>query len=826
MDQLNDFCSELSRTKYHFKMKTRITLTLFALIISSSIMFSQAAFRGLIKGRVTDSATGDPFSNVTVALYSLPDSTLRGGVATDDAGEFMLQAVSEGSYYIVLSFIGYQSQVFPFVLAADAPETDLGEFFLREVTGDAGDVTVTAVRPQVIYQQDKKVVRVDEFRQAGATTLAQVLENVPSVTTDIEGNVLLRGSSNYTLLIDGNPAPQTGANLLRQIPAEMVETIEVMTNPSAKYDPDGTAGIINLILKKQQQAGFNGMVTLMAGLGGKYTGDARLNYRKGKVNIFAGLTGMRYGTDVSVDLLRETELPGGQLLMDSYLDQNVLMKTGSFNGGADITFNERNTLTVSGTFGPINQSVEIATKVFRDYRETSTLEYALNTNDLVLKGFMFNPSLNFTHKFRREGEKIRFNLFGGGAMVDISQYLSESETDNQWVPGSVLPVLRESVLTLDLLDIRIKADYERPVGEKSKLEAGLQYNTMSDSDNNNFRNYDHGAGTWVPDNIYSNEFSFGRDILSGYTTWSSGLGKFNYQLGLRGEYEYRIIDQITLNEEYSYDKFSLFPTVHVTRPMKNNQQLQLSYSRRINRPNWNVLNPFPQFIDDQTIARGNPQVRPEYTGSWELNYQRQVKIGSLSAESFYRQSNDLISNIVVTDDEGTLFLTSANANRSHSAGLEFMANLQPVNWLRMMVSGSGYYYLLDDETISTGVDESTFTWNMNSNLIFLFSPTTRFSLQGMYTGPSINIQGRTRGAFMLNAGLSQSLMKQKLNLSLGFRDILGSYKIRSTSEGMNFKVTTIAVPEQRVLTLTATYNFNNYQRRADQQESLDMNFIR
>ena len=729
-------------------MKSRITLTLLMLIMASPLMLSQTSFRGAVKGRVIESATGVPFSNVTVALYSLPDSTLRGGVATDDSGEFLLQAASEGSYYIVMSFVGYQSQVFPFILAADVAETDLGDFSLREVTGDAGDVTVTAVRPQVIYQQDKKVVRVDEFRQAGATTLAQVLENIPSVTTDIEGNVLLRGSSNFTLLIDGNPAPQTGGNLLRQIPAEMVESIEVMTNPSAKYDPDGTAGIINLILKKQQQAGFNGMVSLMAGLGGKYTGDARFNYRKGKVNLFAGLTGMRYGTEVSVDLTRETVLPAGEFLMDSYLDQAVIMKTGSFNGGADINFNERNSLTVSGTFGPIDQNVAISTRVFRDYRATSTQEFALNTNDLSLKGFMYNPSLNFTHKFRREGEKIRFNLFGGGAMVDITQSLSESETDNQWAPVSGLPVKRESVLTLDLMDIRLKTDYERPVGEKSKLEAGLQYNIMSDSDNNSFRNFDHGSGTWLPDNLYSNEFSFNRDIWSVYTTWSSGLGKFNYQLGLRGEYEYRTIDQITLNEEYNYDKFSLFPTVNVTRPMKENQQVQLSYSRRINRPNWNMLNPFPQFIDEQTIAKGNPQVRPEYTGSWELNYQRQVKIGFLSAESFYRQSNDLITSVVIVDDEGTVFLTSGNANRSHSAGLEFMANLQPVKWLRFMVSGSSYYYLLDDDLQSPDTDESTFTWNMNSNFIFLFTPNTRFSLQGVYTGPSINPQGRTSGAFM------------------------------------------------------------------------------
>lgn len=807
-------------------MKTRITFTLMMLIAASSLLISQTTFRGVVKGRVLNSSTGEPFGNVTVALWSLPDSTLRGGTATDSSGEFILQAASEGSYYIVLSFVGYQSQVFPFILAADVPETDLGDFTMREVTGDAGDVTVTAVRPQVIYQQDKKVVRVDEFRKAGATTLAQILENVPSVTTDLEGNVLLRGSSKYTLLIDGNPAPQTGGNLLRQIPAEMVESIEVMTNPSARYDPDGTAGIINLILKKQQQAGFNGMVTLMAGLGGKYTGDARFNYRKGKVNLFAGVTGMRYGTEVSVDLSREATLPGGSFMMDSWLDQDIVMKTGSFNGGADINFDERNSLTVSGTFGPINQGVMISTRVLRSYGSASTTSYALNNNDLALTGYMFNPSVNYTHKFKRKGEQIRFNLFGGGAMVEIAQSLSEYETDNRWVPVAGLPLLRESVLALDLMDIRLKADYERPVGERSKLEAGLQYNIMNDTDNNNFRNYDHGSDTWVPDNQYSNEFSFNRDIWSAYSTWSSALGKFNYQIGLRGEYEYRIIDQITLNEKYNYDKFSLFPTAHITRPLKNNQQLQLSYSRRINRPNWNVLNPFPQFIDEQTIARGNPQVRPEYTGSWELNYQKQVKIGFMSAESFYRQSNDLITSVVVVDDEGTVFLTSGNANRSHSAGLEFMANLQPVKWLRLMASGSTYYYLLDEEVPTPDIDKSTFTWNLTSNFIFLFTSSTRFSLQGVYTGPSINPQGSTSGAFMLNAGLSQSLMKQKLSLSLGFRDILGSYRIKSISEGAGFKVKTVAIPEQRVLTLTATYNFNNYQRRTDQQESLDMNFIR
>jgi outer membrane receptor protein involved in Fe transport len=349
---------------------------------------------------------------------------------------------------------------------------------------------------------------------------------------------------------------------------------------------------------------------------------------------------------------------------------------------------------------------------------------------------------------------------------------------------------------------------------------------LYEDNGNAFSNFDPLLGQWVPDAVYSNDFTFSRDVISAYSTWSSKAGKFSYQLGLRGEYTNRSIKQITLDEEYDYRKFSLFPSVHLTRELGKNQQLQASFSRRINRPGRNVLNPFPQYIDNQTIVTGNPEVRPELTGSWELNYQKQVKIGMISLETFYRQSNDLISSVLELDEDGIFYMTSRNSNRSHSAGAEFMVNIQPVNWFRFMTSGSSYYYLLDDESLAADAEESTFTWNMNSNAIFLISPSTRLSLSGMYTGPSINVQGRTSGAFMLNGGFSQSFLGQKLSLSLGFRDILGTYKIKSTSSGDNFTFSSNIIPEQQVVTLTLTYNFNNFQRRMDQQESIDMNFIR
>jgi outer membrane receptor protein involved in Fe transport len=797
-----------------------------SLLLLTVILSAQTSFRGVIRGRIMEESTDKPFSNVTVAIYSMPDSTLKGGVATDENGVFTLQGVDEGSYYLIMSFVGYKSEIFPFLLTSDVAETDLGDFVLSEARGDAGSATVVAARPQVIYEQDKKIVRVEEFRKAGASTLAQVLENVPSVTTDSEGNVLLRGSSGYTLLIDGKPAPAMGTSLLKQIPPDMVESIEIMTNPSARYDPDGTAGIINLIMKKQKQAGFNGMLSVMAGLGDKYSQDAQVNWRKNRVNLFGGVSAMQYKTDVAGTITRETTMPGGVTLLDTELEQNAKIGSLNFNAGADITVSEQGSATVSGRFGPMLNEVEVINRLSTLYPEAATPDFSLYSNNIKVDGFFYNPSINYNHNFREKGGKLLLTVFAGGMEGDITQLLNETATNSQWTSTVGSPDIRESVLNLDIRDVRMKVDYEKPVGEKSKLETGYQYMVLTEDNDNNFRIYNSTEGTWATDDEYSNRFTMNRNVHALYTTFSSAAGKMSYQAGLRGEYVDRLLTQVTAGDAYSYEKFNLFPSAHITRTFKDNQQLQLSFSRRINRPGRNVLNPFPQFLDNQTIVKGNPEVRPEFTGSWELNYQRQIKIGFLSAETFYRQSNDLITSVIVVDETGTTFMTSDNSDRSHSAGGEFMANLQPVNWFRVMSSGSVYYYLLDDARLTSQAENSTVSWRMNTSLIFTATPTTRISLAGVYNGPSITIQGRTDGAFMLNGGVTQSLMKQKLTLSLGVRDILGTYRIRSASSGENFNFVTSIRPEYRVATLTVTYNFNNFQRRTDQQESMDMNLIR
>ena len=799
---------------------------LFVIIFLTVTAFGQQTPSGVISGRVFDNSSSAPFMEATVAVYRSADSSLVSGSATDRDGKFTISSISAGKYYLVVKYMGYETENRDFSLDTEKDSFDAGDIRLSESTVSLDGVNVVAEKPQVIYQNDKKILKVDEYRKTGATTLAQVLQNAPSVTADAEGNVYLRGTSNFTLLIDGKPAPNTGTNLIRQIPPEMVESIEIMTNPSAKYDPDGVAGIINLVLKKQKEAGFNGMITTMAGLRNKYNGDAQFNYRKNKVNVFGGLSGTSYQTEVTGELTRETTTPSGSLFMSTLLDQGVKVKTLTGNFGIDLTFTEKSSLTISSRFGPVNQAVNLVNRIFTSYQDAGIQDYAFYNNKLGVNGFFYNPNITFTQKFKKEGQKLQVSLFTGGFNGELVQALSQKVTDENWVvqPGDADQ--RESILDLGFTDSRLKIDFESPVGENSRIEAGFQSTWQKETTDNIFRNYNNLTAMWETNALYTNMYEYNNYINSVYTTWSGKLGKFQYQGGIRAELNNRHFDQLTLDEQFAYDKFSLFPSGNITRTLPKDQQIQASYSRRINRPGRNSLNPFPQFIDYQTIAKGSPYIRPEYINSLEISYQKRIKTGFFSVQAYYRNVNDIITSIVSTDGSGNVTMTSANANRSHSAGTELMANMQLKKWFRFMTSGNLYYNKLIDKTMTPSVDKDAVTWNLNSNLVFMVTPATSFSVTGRYTGPSITVQGSQSGSFVMNIGLNQTVLKKKGSLSLGVQDILGTYRIKSTSETDNLVFNMNVRPEQRVVTLTFTYNFNNYKRRNGAQDQMDMNLLR
>lgn len=808
------------------KRLSLLLMILFLMIFSICLSgFAQSnSDKGSVKGKIINSSNNEAFAMVNVAVLNSPDSTLVTGSASDDNGVFEISGLEFATYIVKISFVGFDSQYFSVTPSLENPSSDLGMVTLKESTQVIGGVEIVTAKPGIIYKEGKKILNVDQFKNAGASNLVEVLENAPSITTDTEGNVLLRGSSSYKLLIDGKPAPMTGANLLRQIPPEMVESIEIITNPSAKYEAEGAAGIINLILKKQTKAGFNSMLTLMAGWNGKYNGDVQFNYRNKKFNFYGGVSGTSYQTDVAGDLNRTSLIGGKDYEYNTFLDQGTKIGTGSMNLGFDYDLNDKNTFTLSSNFGPIHYDVSLENKVFRGFTEDGVDEQFLATNALVLDGFFVNPKVGWLHKFDQEGHELDVNIFAGSFKGDLLQDRNEYEVDNSWNNVQDVWLKTNSSELSDIKDARFKVDYVKPFGS-NKLEMGSQLSTYMEENQFVLNNFDFAQDNWIKNLDFSNNANLSRDIYAAYAIWSGPLKGLHYSLGLRGEYTDRLVTQMTSDEEYSYSKMGFFPSGSLSKTFKGNQQLQFSFSRRINRPNRQFLNPFPQFIDNQTVRAGNPALKPEFINSLELNFQQPIKIGSFSLEGYYRQANDLNSQIFTADQDGNMFFTFENANRSNSAGLEFMGNLGFVKWFRLVATGNVYHYSLIDDRMAE-LDNSSIQWATTLNTMFMFNSNSRLTLQGIYNGPTLMLQGRMASTFMLNAGYTHTFMKRAASLTLGVRDILSTYRIQLESYGQGLEVITDLRPESPVLTLTLTYNLNNYQRRAQDQEAMDLNFIR
>lgn len=791
----------------------------------TSLQAQSQSSPGTISGTIINGSDNTPFSQVNIAIYHLPDSVLAGGTATKENGTFEITGLDAGSYLLVAKFVGYVTFSRGFEISTEKPVVEVGSIRLEESTQALQGVEVVAAKPEIIYQSDKKILNVAQIKQTGATTLVQVLENAPGITVDQDGNVLLRGSSNYKLLIDGKPSPVAGTSLLNQLPVDMVENIEIMTNPSAKYEAEGTAGIINLILKKQKSAGFNGQATLTAGWNNKYIGDFQAGYRKNKINLFAGISGNYIQTNAAGVINRTAYDSLHSVDRNSQLFQDVMVKSLNFNAGMDYDLNDKNSVSISGRLGKMYNDVDVENKISLGITDAPPSQWLLYSNQLQLDGTYYNPQVNYRHKFDQKGHQLDFDVFAGGFMGDLAQLTHEYLSDVNWNVSNDYINKNRMNTSLDIRDIRIKSDYVKPWENGNKVEAGVQLTLYHDQSDFGYYDFNRESEEWINNESYSNDFLLLRNIYAAYGMWSGKVKKLNYTLGLRGEYTDQTLDQKTMSEKYHSGAFDLFPSGSASWELPKSQSVQFSFSRRIDRPSGMELNPFPQFVDNSTIRVGNPDLKPEFTQAFELSYQKQVKIGSLSAQGYYRRQRNVNSFGIELDDLNRTVLKPVNAKLSHSSGLELNANVQAAKWLRLIGNTNVYYYVLQDPSMPDSLANSNITWTARLNSIFLFGKNTRFVITGNYTGPSIMLQGRQAGTFMLNLGLTQTMLKRQASLTLGVRDLLrtGRSKLEMYSEGLN--VYTNIRPESPMVTLTFTYNFNNYQQRVE-KEQMDLNFIR
>lgn len=779
---------------------------------------------GLVKGMIRDSTTSGGIEYATVGLYRQNDSTLVNGIVTDPSGQFTLKGIPNGQFYLDVNFIGYnKKRIHDISVTPQSAVVDMGPISLHPNITQIGDVQVVAQSNRVEYKIDKKVVNVSQDIASSGGTLVNVLENTPSVQVDVEGNVTLRGSGNFQLLIDGKPSVIQGSEGLQQIPASAVQNLEIITSPSAKYDPDGNAGIINIIMKKQKNMGIGGVINASIGTRNKYTTDFLINFRQKKVNFFVGAEyanqknynkgeGERrtYQRDSLTNDIYSTDFQ----LMNS--DGIFTRKSLNLKGGFDYTLSETSTLSLSAAANDRSFERNFTTKNhwYSDpyVRDSFYLDNSIGTD----KSRFYNINLDYMKKYDDKGHSLQASLYYTTGKSDEAEEEVVTQTNGDYVDSGIEPIRTRSRTNQPEYSIRAELDYVRPIGA-NKLEAGLQSRWDKDKSDYIFEDYQVEGNEWIYNDTISNSLDYLDAIQSAYAMFNGPLGKFEYQLGLRAEYDNRNLKQLTSNESFTYEKFHFFPSFYVIRKLSDAHKVQFTYSRRIQRPDERDLNPFKEYRGSNNVFFGNPALTPEFTNSFELNYQYTFKKGFMSLETYYRGTSDKITRVSGLDTlngRQVFTFTSTNADADYSLGLELMANMDLTKWWQLNLTGDLYHYQLQGRIEGNDVTSNSTTWRTNFNTTFKIKANTRLQFMGIYNGPSVTLQGQRDGFFVTNIALRQDLMKKKLTITLSARDVFATGKFSFTSEGSNFYTYNKFSREAPVVLLNLTYRINNYKAAA------------
>ena len=776
---------------------------------------------GTVKGMILDSTTRGAIEYATIGIYRVNDSSLVNGLVTGVDGAFVFKDIPAGEYYIDANFIGYVPRRISTVsIGSQRTALDLGNVLLHPDVTRIEEVTVVAQSQRVEYKIDKKVVNIAQDLSASGGSLVNALENTPSIEVDVEGNVSLRGSGNFQLLIDGKPSIIGGSEGLQQIPASAVQSLEIITSPSAKYDPDGAAGIINVIMKKQKNNGVGGIANVSVGTRDKYSADLLLNFRRSKLNYFIGGEFADQRNFNEGENERRTYLKDTTTTILTESDGVFRRKSYNLKSGIDFALTDKSTLSLSGVIG--------AREFNRDFTGNSqwftqpatrdsfyTTQSVSGDNDLY-----YNFNLDFLKKYDENGHQLMASVYYESAREDEEEEDIIRSTDMRYIPTGLEPNRTRSKTETPEQVLRAELDYSKPLGN-GKIEAGLQSRWDADEAKYIYEDFLVPANEWLQNDSISNSLEYLDAMQSAYLIYSAQLGKFEYQAGLRAEYNKRNLDQKTIGESFTYEKLHFFPSFYLTRKISDAHQVQFTYSRRIQRPRERDLNPFKEFRGIDNVFFGNPALKPEFTNAFEVNYQYTHKRGFVSLETYYRGTNDKITQLSGYDTiagRPVFTSTTMNANKDNSLGIELMTNWELARWWQLNLTGNFFRYQLNGQVEGEEVKSVTTSWRTNFSSTFKMKWDTRFQISGFYNGPSNNLQGKREGFFVANVALRKEMLKKQLTVSLNVRDVLSTGTQISISEGSSFYTYNKGRRESPVVMLNLTFRINNYRQAANRQQ--------
>lgn len=816
-------------------MKNKMSLLLAGMLLFFVPDMAGSETDGKVKGVVMDGGLGGPLEFVTVQVKEKGTGKVVQGSVTGSDGNYTIGGLKKGEYIVTFSYIGYEELSKNISIASNNHILNLGELTLEEDANQLGEVEVVGKRPQMRFEIDRKVFDATQDIAADGGSASDLLSNIPSVEVDNEGAVSLRGNSSVTIWINGKASGLTAdnqADILDMMPAEDIKQVEVITNPSARYSPEGTAGIINIVLKDDRKPGYYGSVKAGADTDGGYQASGNINYSSSKVDAYANLN------------YRNREFKGGGVTSrenttdNSFLNQTNDSKRqhnnwfGRFGATWHITKNDDLAFNVTGMSGGGDSDEAI------HYISTGSLKDTLYTSNRTTNGDsdmkMYNLEMNYVHKFSENSNidltvsNNQWRRDGMNIFRQSTRYTDPSQTEN--------PIYQTQSNDVKDKTWEVQADYTNKISDIARIEAGYKGTFQR-----NASPVDTYTGTTAENiqqdkNLY-NRFLYNQDVHALYLTYGGKWENLSYQTGLRGEYW--LVDTRSLDFEQEFngkpsdtfekDYFKLFPSAFISYSLPKNNELQINYTRRLRRPWGGQLNSFRNISDASNISFGNPELTPEYSHSFELNYIKTWESGhTLSLSGYYRSTDDVIQRIrFLNAEENVMYTTSENIAKSQASGLEIVGKDKLFKILDLTTTVNLYYSKLDGfrylpegaETPVFGETDESFAWN--ARMIANFSLPWGVSLQGTgnYNSKRLMAQGYRKPNYSVDLGLRKSFMSDKLTLSINARDLLDSRKFRTITSGSGFWQDSENWRGGRRIGFTLTYNFGNMNKKKDKSKN-------
>ncbi len=769
-----------------------------------------------IAGKVIEESTSEAMEFVSVVLFSAKDSQVIRTLVTDKSGAFEFENILPGPYYIQTHLLGFESNTLSPLEVYSGKILRLRPIKIKSSPHLLQDVVIKGEKDLMESSIDRKVYNVGKDVMSSTGAASDIMDKIPSVSVDIEGVVSLRGSSNVTILINGRPSALMRANsatALQQMPANAIERIEVITNPSVKFKPDGTAGIINIVLKQEKKAGWNGSLQANAGNKERLNASLGLNYKPGDVNFF-GSYGYRQDnrgrTAVDTRTLFD-ENKSVASLQDYTSFSDFLPASHRGNLGLDYALNEQNNFTLSGSYAD-----------FRFLRTEDALTQIKNPSGQLLQEFNRRQiqheiewenelSSGFLHKFKEEDHELKLDL----RISDRYEKEQHDFTETYQIPARENQ-LEKAINTESEKAGEFALEYNKPLTEDSQLETGYEADWSNEKYEVYREDLEPGSTVWIPNLLKSNRFEFKQQVHAVYATYSNAWDAFGVQLGMRAEQVLVNSLLLTLDSSVNQHYFKWFPGIHVQYELNDRESIKLSYSKRINRPDGDELNPFPDYDDPRNIRAGNPFLKPEQIHSVELAYQLKHDLISFVPSLYYRYTYDKFTHISRYINDSTLLSTEENIDNDQSAGLELIVSIPYKKRFSFTLSGNLYYKQIDGSNLGYTERRTDVSSDLKLNTSINLSPSTILQLDGNIRSGSLTPQGRYLSRYYVNAGLRQQVFGDKASILLTVSDIFNTMRWEYEIDTPELFQKSSRKRVSQVVYLGFTYRFGgNHKKAAD-----------